>query len=138
MGCLQDQDYVHYNKTKTEIEHINSMKPEAFLGNLRDNFLEKQRQSVQGYEAWKNKGDRQVMARSEQKKIRNPQNIKLQGVDDVKGYDWITFNENAKSMALTDHDPEYHHKFRLIEQNNRDKQLFQDIMNDQKISRKVA
>ena len=135
--CIEDRDYISYTKSLSEQEYLNSIKPETFLSNLRSKFLEKQENKTKGYQEWKNKYDPQIMQRSQYKKLKSNQNIKIKGIDDVTGYDWINFNaktgfnDDRQGLMLMDDDPEYLNKYQLIQQSNKDKEMLKGIMNEQ-------
>ena len=130
--CIQDTDYIKYTKSDVEKFYMDSMKPEVFLEGLRTRFISNQTGKAEGYDLWKNKLDEQVMERTEYKKLNNNQNIKIQGMNDIKGYDWIKFNQSKDNQALLimNDDPEYLYKMDLVQQNKADKALLNDILNE--------
>merc|ERR1712129_173554 len=129
--CIQDRDYIQYSRTNSEQEYLNSIQPEAFLSNLKENFQHAKQGKIDRYESWKNKVDTEIVERSEHKKLTSGQNIKAKGVDDVNGFDWITFDKKEQSMMIIDGDPDYVNKRRLMRQRQRDKDLMNDIINSQ-------
>ena len=133
--CIEERDYISYTKTQSEQEYLNSIQPDTFLKNLRQKFMEKQDHKIQGYEIWKNKYDPEIVQRSQRKRLENNQNIKLKGIDDTNGYDWINYDDHygdKQGLMLMDDDPEYLNKYKLFQQNADDKQLLNDIMDQQK------
>merc|ERR1712013_434642 len=115
--CIEDTDYISYNKTLTETEHLNSMKPESFLANLKHSFLEKQRLRTSGYALWKDNPDLEVIGRSDVKAMENTQAMRSEGVGDVKGFDWITASKHLQRGAM-EHDADFLQKSELIRQHN--------------------
>ena len=135
--CIEEKDYISYSRTNSEQEYLNSIQPEAFLATLKENFQQSKQSRIDRYESWKNNVDTDIVNRAQYKKMESNQNIKAKGLNDVRGYDWITYQQNDQSLMLIDGDPEHWNKRRLMRQSNRDKQLINDIINEQNKSDNV-